>query len=186
MTIMTRFIRLFKADVHGVMDQLEDKKLLLKQYLREMETSLDQKEAQLSTLSTRIDRLTAHSQRQTAEITKIDQDVDLALSEEKNDIARRLIRRRIDLTTAVGQIKDQISAASKEKASLAETINDQQLQYETLKARAETWHSHAENETFADAARSFPTDVGSIQIRDEQIELELIRRKAALAKDGAK
>jgi phage shock protein A len=168
------------------MDQLEDKELLLKQYLREMETSLDQKKAQLKTLSARIDRLTVHTQHQTDEIDKIDQDVDLALSKEKNDIARMLIRRRLDVEAAVGKIKDQISAASNEKASLVETISDQELQYETLKARAETWHSLAENEPFADAARFFPTDVSSIQIRDEQIELELIRRKAVLAKDGAK
>ena len=33
MSIMTRFVRIFKADIHGVMDQLEDKGLLLKQYL---------------------------------------------------------------------------------------------------------------------------------------------------------
>lgn len=186
MTIMTRCIRLFKADVHGVMDQLEDKELLLKQYLREMETSLDQKEAQLNTLSTRIDRLAAHTQRQTDEISKIDQDVDLALSKEKNDIARMLIRRRLDIEAAMGEIKHQISAASKEKASLVETVRDQQLQYETLKARAETWHRRSENEPFASAAQSFSTDVSAIHIRDEQIELELIRRKAALAKDGAK
>ena len=186
MTIMTRFIRLFKADVHGVMDQLEDKELLLKQYLREMETSLDQKEAHLNTLSTRIDRLDAHTRRQTDEINKIDQDVNLALSREKNDIARILIRRRLNIEAAVGDIKDQISAASKEKARLEETVREQQVQYETLKARAETWHQRSENEPFASAARSFPKDVSSIYIRDEQIELELIRCKAGLAKGGAK
>ena len=32
MGIMTRIMRLCKADLHGVMDQLEDKELLLKQY----------------------------------------------------------------------------------------------------------------------------------------------------------
>ena len=51
MGIMTRMLRLCKADVHGVMDQLEDKGLLLKQYLREMETSLGHKEQQISGLS---------------------------------------------------------------------------------------------------------------------------------------
>ena len=34
MGIMTRFMRLCKADMHGVIDRLEDKGLLLKQYLR--------------------------------------------------------------------------------------------------------------------------------------------------------
>ena len=56
MGIMTRMLRLCKADVHGVMDQLEDKGLLLKQYLREMETSLGHKEQQVNALTQRIDQ----------------------------------------------------------------------------------------------------------------------------------
>jgi phage shock protein A len=184
MTIMTRFARLFKADVHGVMDQLEDKGLLLRQYLREMETSLRQKEAQIRALSENIDRLTARTQRQKAEMAKIDQDVDLALSMEKDDIARKLIRRRLDIEAATGHLEEQIVDGSKEKARLTEIIRDQRLQYETFQARADTWQQQIGNESFASAARSFPDLETSTQIRDEEIELELIRRKKALAKEG--
>ena len=51
MRIVTRIIRIFKADIHGVIDQLEDQDLLLKQYLRDMEEALHQKEAKLQNLS---------------------------------------------------------------------------------------------------------------------------------------
>ena len=44
MGITSRLIRIFKADIHGVMDQFEDKGLLLKQYLRDMEDALSDKE----------------------------------------------------------------------------------------------------------------------------------------------
>ncbi len=47
MAILTRLMKLFKADIHGVMDQLENQGLLLKQHLRDMEESLGQKEARL-------------------------------------------------------------------------------------------------------------------------------------------
>jgi hypothetical protein len=43
MAILARIIRLFKADIHGVMDQIEDQGLLLKQHLRDMEDSLVQR-----------------------------------------------------------------------------------------------------------------------------------------------
>jgi len=111
--------------------------------------------------------------------------VDLALSKEKTDIARMLIRRRLGIEAAAGELEEQLSAAKKEKACLVETIKDQQLQYETLKARAETWQRRSENDPFVSAARSFSVDGRSGQIRDEEIELELIRRKQALAQDGA-
>jgi len=47
MGIFTRIIRLCKADMHGVMDQMEDQGLLLKQHLRDMETALNRKEMYL-------------------------------------------------------------------------------------------------------------------------------------------
>ncbi len=184
MTIMTRLLRLVKADVHGVMDQLEDKGLLLRQYLREMETSLERKQAQLETLSDRIDRLSAHVRRHGEEMRKVDQDVDLALSKAKDDIARMLIRRRRDLEIAVGHIEEQINALAQEKTRLMATIRDQKLQYDTVQARAEVWHQRAGDDPFASASRSFPDATGPSTNRDEEIELELIRRKAALDPQG--
>ena len=47
MGIMTRVVKIFKADIHGVMDQLEDPSLLLKQHLRDMEEALNEKEVKL-------------------------------------------------------------------------------------------------------------------------------------------
>ena len=51
MGVMTRIFRLFKADLHGVMDQVEDKTLLLKQCVREMEGSLQEKRQRLDGLN---------------------------------------------------------------------------------------------------------------------------------------
>ena len=47
MGIATRITKIFKADIHGVMDQIEDQGLMLKQHLRDMEEALIQKKAQL-------------------------------------------------------------------------------------------------------------------------------------------
>ena len=52
MGIMTRLIKICKADVHGVMDQLEDKALLLKQHLRDMQETLTAKETELKKMMT--------------------------------------------------------------------------------------------------------------------------------------
>ena len=55
MGIMTRFTRLCKADLHGVLDQLEDKGLLLKQSLRDMESEIGRKETKLGQMTTERD-----------------------------------------------------------------------------------------------------------------------------------
>jgi phage shock protein A len=150
-----------------------------------METSLEQKERQLGALSERMDRLSTHVERHTAEMRKLDKDVDLALSKEKDEIARMLIRRHRDLEIAVGHLEEQLAATSQERTSLVETIRNQKLQYETLQARAEAWQQRSVDEPFVRAARSFPGDRNPLDIRDEEIELELIRRRESLGKGGA-
>jgi len=182
MGIMTRMLRLCKADVHGVMDQLEDKGLLLKQYLREMETSLGHKEQQANALTQRIGRLTGQIARHAQEMDKLEQDLVLALKKEKDDIARMLIPRRRALETATGHLTDQIAAMTQEKKQLAETLAHQRLQYETLRAKADAFHHQAADRLFETASRHNAGTIYSIDPGDEEIELELLARKEALQK----
>ena len=182
MGIMTRMLRLCKADVHGVMDQLEDKGLLLKQYLREMETSLGHKEQQVNALAQRIGRLTGQVARHAQEMDKLERDLVLALEKEKDDIARMLIRRRRALESASSHLTEQIDTMAQEKTHLAETLAHQRLQYETLKAKADAYCSRAADQLFETASGHNAGTIYSIDPGDEEIELELLTRKEALQK----
>jgi phage shock protein A len=182
MGIMTRMLRLCKADAHGVMDQLEDKGLLLKQYLREMEASLDRKDRQRQSLLQRLERLDAQVVRHTGETAKLETDLTLAVEKEKDDIARMLIRKRRAIESACSLLNDQIAAATREKNQLSETLADQRLKYETLKARANAYCCRADDGLFASTG---PLNCDAPQEHapaDEEIELELIRRKEACRK----
>ena len=185
MGIMTRMLRLCKADVHGVMDQLEDKGLLLKQYLREMETSLTHKEQQVNALTQRIGRLTGQIARHAREMDKLERDLDLALEKGKDDIARMLIRRRRALETASSHLTEQIEAMAQEKTRLAETLVHQRLQYDTLRAKAEAYCSRAADHLTETHPGHHAGTIYSIDPVDEEIELELLARKEALQKGEA-
>ena len=184
MGIMTRMLRLCKADVHGVMDQLEDKGLLLKQYLREMETSLGHKEQQVSALSQRIDRLKSQTARHGEEMEKLEQDLILALKKEKDDIARMLIRRRRALESASHNLKEQMEVMTQEQTQLSEKLTHQHLQYETLSARADTYCRQAGDRLFETASNHQAGTIHAVAPSDEEIELELLTRKEALQKGG--
>ncbi|MGD9249486.1 MAG: PspA/IM30 family protein, partial [Desulfobacteraceae bacterium] len=86
MGILSRMFRLCKADVHGVMDQMEDKGLLLKQYLREMESGLKEKEARLSQITQRFRHLESELSHRRQELRKMEEDLQLAVRREKDDI----------------------------------------------------------------------------------------------------
>lgn len=184
MGIMTRMLRLCKADVHGVMDQLEDKGLLLKQYLREMETSLRHKEHLIGSLTRRHVRLTGQVDRHGEEIEKLERDLTLALKKEKDEIARMLISRRRALETACSHLKRQIETIAREKSQLVGTLADQQLQYETLKARADTYCRRSADRLLETSSHHHAGPPYSDPPIDEEIELELLERKEALQKGG--
>ena len=179
MGIMTRMMRLCKADVHGVMDQLEDKELLLKQYLREMEAGLDIKAQQVRGLTQHLerlaDRIAAHGQ----EAEKLEQDLTLALRKEKEEIARMLIRKRRTLSGATGQMKHQAETLTQEKEQLCQTLAEQRLQYETLKVKADAYGRRVKDGPWDDVG-----PLGTVEVDDAEIELELLERKEALQKGG--
>ena len=184
MGIMTRMVRLWKADLHGVMDQLEDKGLLLRQYLREMENSLQQKEnccERLTQSCRQIERDMAH---RSEEIHKLDKDLDLAVGKAKDDIARMLIRRRRSLETGSSNLKEQMEVMMLEHTQLSETMEHQRSQYETLSARADTYSRQAGDRLFETASHYQAGPIHAPAPSDEEIELELLTRKEALQKGG--
>jgi phage shock protein A len=184
MGIMTRLLRIWKADVHGVMDQLEDKELLLKQHLREMQTSLTHKERRVDTLTQGLGSLAGQIMRHAREMDKLERDLIPALEKEKDDIARLLIRRRRALETASSHLKERLETMTQEKTKLSETVAHQRLQYETLSAKAGSFSRQAGNHPFEGDAHFWSGTIYEATPSDEEIELELLQRKDALRKGG--
>ena len=185
MGILSRLFRLCKADVHGVMDQLEDKELVLKQYLREMEESLKLKELRLARLDDSIRQISGDLKLRREELQKLETDLELAVGKDKDDIARMLIRKRRTIQGGADLMAQRLSGVEEESARLNETLDRQRLQYAQFQVKVAGYCRRAElnsNETYAmsmepDMAWNIPTE--------EEIELELIQRKQSLQPGGA-
>jgi phage shock protein A len=192
MAILSRMMRLFKADVHGVMDQLEDKGLLLKQYLREMEASLEDKAGRLNRIEQAIRQVESDLAQREGEVQKLDNDLDLAVRREKDDIARMLIRKRRSLQCSCEQLKLQLETQTRENSSLSETLARQRLQYDQLKIKVAVFRQQARPKGFDDilAFEDIVAPEGPTQAwrtpTEEEVELELLQRKEALQEGGAR
>ena len=88
MGILTRIVRIWKSDVNGVMDELEDKELLLKQHLREMEEELQRKEALLGELVSKHRGMQAERKSGEQEQERLEQDLKIAVTKGKDEIRR--------------------------------------------------------------------------------------------------
>jgi phage shock protein A len=168
----SRMTRLIRADAHGVLDQLEERSLLLKQHLREAEIEVDRKRAALDTTREEEAELGEERGRLLAEIDEIDEDVELALAEQKDELARFAVRRLLPRRELSRQLERRLHDCREQRERLAETLALQTRQLEELRGRVRVQVNAAR----IAHERRVPLDPED-GAPDEAVELELLRRQ---------
>ncbi len=169
--LFDRVATLLKADAHGVVEALEERSLLLKQYVREAELDLDRKRARLEAVRDEEKRLREALARREDEVRRLDEDIGLALAGDKDDLARFAIRRLLPRRSEMKMLRTQIEERAQEGRAKAERVDAQQVQLEALRTRV-----RAELARRAEAGPS-PPWLGEPVVADEEVELELLRRR---------
>ena len=185
MKIMARMLRIWKADIHGFMDRFEDQDLLLRQYLREMENCLQQKERRLQQLGENARNLEADLKARALEMSKLENDLAMALGKEKDNIARLLIRRQIVQQKQCEHLQHQHEALLDRQKQCSELLEEQRLRYEILKVKAGSFLQASEHNVAHERFRIFNETSGVCSVNEDEIEIELIRRKEQFAEKGA-
>jgi phage shock protein A len=173
-------IRLFKADIHGVMDQIEDQGLLLKQHLRDMEESLGQKETQLKKMEIARDQAQQEYQKEKKETDHLESDLEVAIKKDRDDIARMLIKKLKPLSRIQTERRSHIDLLNHEMAQFKENLEQQRLQYEQLKQKATAYFHRTEKQKWEEPWSAAPSDFSIHELSEEEVELELLQRKEAV------
>lgn len=173
MHLFNRIATLLKADAHGVIESLEERSLLLKQYVREAEIDLQRKRARLDSIREEDHRLGETLARCEAEVCSLDEDVELALKGGKDELARFAIRRLLPRRTQVKVLRDEMQQRRAEAATLAARVAVQEQQFETLCTRVRAELAHADE---VEVSTAWMNEHG---VADEDVEIELMRRSQA-------
>lgn len=171
MRLVDRIATLLKADAHGVIESLEERSLLLKQYVREAEIELNQKRARLEAVRDEEKRLGEALARCENDIRALDEDIALALAAGKDDLARFAIRRLIPRRNDVTALRAQIEQRSAEAQTLTDRLATQQAQFDNMRVRVRAELARASEPT---ASSAWPC---AAAVADEEVELELMRRR---------
>ncbi len=169
-----RFQMLVKADAHAVLEQLEEKSLLVKQHLREAELELDRKRARCEAFEEEERSLGEEAARLGDEIRALDEDVELALSGGKEELARFAVRRLLPKRRAESELTRRRGEIADARERLEATLRDQEAHLEELKRTARTKLAQASEAPTPEPAAA-----------DEEVELELLRRRAVAAGDAS-
>lgn len=170
MALWNRIRHLITADAHGVVDALEDEALVLRQCLRDAEGALEQKRARLAALVAEQARLAREIDGLDGRVAALDADVELALAEGEEALARFTLRRLLPLRRARSAAEARRDAVAREHAALAETVAEQAAALDALRARV------GERLTRLESGRDAPP-AGGGPVADEEVELELLRRR---------
>lgn len=173
--LLDRITTLVRADAHGMVGALEDRRLLLEQSLREAELALLEKQARLAARGDEAERLRTRAERRRAEIASLDEDVTLALAGDREELARFAIRRLLPLRRELTALERESASTAAARASLAEEVAAQQAEFDELRARVRARLARPDDAiACADPILREPVD-------EAEVELELLRRRGANA-----
>lgn len=173
MKLFDRLTMLAKADAHGVVESLEDRALLLKQYVREAEIEVDRKRARVEALDAEHHRLTEEETRVAERMSALDADISLAMGEDKEDLARFSIKKLLPLRATADRIAIRLKHVSNERQNLGDMLASQERELDELKNRV---RSHLATQAEA-AANDSGNEYPIYHVTDEDVELELLRRQ---------
>jgi len=152
-----------------MMDQLEERSLLLKQHLREAELEVAQKRAKLDAIDEERRRLSEEGQRLEARVAALDEDVELAMKGEDADLARFAVRRLLPKREALHTLCARAAQFDERRTRLQTRLESQEAPLGDLRARVRVAVVRPDPEPIGWGEESVVTD--------EEVDLELLRRR---------
>lgn len=111
MALINRLNRLFRADLHAVLDSIEQPETLLRESVREMAAVIDSDQRGLQQLTQQALALADQQQQLNDALQTLAQELDVCFTAEQEELARGLIKRRLQTQQALvvlGQHQQQV------------------------------------------------------------------------------
>lgn len=171
MALISRFSRLLRADLHAVLDHLEEPDVLLRQAVREMEEALASDALRLKRLSQEHEHLARRQHELQQVIGNIDGELDVCFEAAEHDLARSLCRRKLETQQLLETIARRCESTRREHDALEERCREQQIRFESMRQKAElfaTENAHIDDDSTSQAGQHVPGDAVEVAFLREQ------------------
>jgi phage shock protein A len=172
MALITRISRLFRADLHAVLDRIEEPDVLLRQAVREMEEDLARDEQRIKLLDHEHGELIARQTGIEQSLAEIGEELDVCFASGKDELARALIRRRLEAQRCLRLLGGKRTALQDTLAGLRARVGENRTQLESMRQKAELL---TETGTPEHAGENWsPPD---LSVREEDVEVAFLREQ---------
>ena len=180
MALITRVSRLLRADLHAVLDRVEEPDVLLRQAVREMEESLDSERREAMHARAEQARLASRRGEVASLLDGLARELDLCFESDREDLARALVRRKLVAERAARALDERSEALARSLGELDARIVDHQCRLEAMREKADLFaatEARDEEPDYGDAA-------ADTSVREADVEIALLREKQAREKPG--
>ena len=168
MPLMNRFINLFTADVHAVLDRLEEPATLLRQAIRDMDEAIARQHIAINVLDHDNERDEVLLARERETIDATTQELDTCLAAEAEDLARTLIRRRLEAERRHAAVSERLTARRKRRAALGAELSGNRERLAAMREK-QALYEDRDNDSAGDY------DGAAVSAAD--VEIALLREK---------
>jgi len=178
MALISRISRLFKADFHAVLDQLEEPHMVLNQAIREMEEELNAGEIRRRDAQIERENLKARQQEARQALSDIEEELDICFEGHKSELARELVRRKLQTLRVSKHVTARLEAAEKDLLESEKILADNRAALESARQKAELLKERPSRKA---CDRVFFDDMtwgpGEMTVSDNDVEVAFLREK---------
>lgn len=179
MTVITRLGRLFRADFHAVLDRIEEPELLLRQAIREMEDELARQEQSIRLASHEESQRGARQGQLEGRLRDIEEKLDLCFASGKEELARGLVRRKLETQRLGEQLAARREALRKGLERRQATLAENRAALEGLRQKAEVVSAGAGDEPGPDGCDYGEEFDRRPAVTADDVEVAFLREKQA-------
>lgn len=180
MALFTRIARLFRADVHYLLDCVEDPEAMLKQAIREMEAEVARDEKSLTEIGSRMQRITAERKEHEGSLGKLEESVGASFEAGEEKLAKTFIRRRLEAVRRIAAIEEELSQLAADEKRIAEKLSERREKIVQISAKAKLFEqARVDQRRRKEDLLRFTSRAPSAAISEEEVELVFLKEKKA-------
>ncbi len=175
MSIIKRITRLFTADMHGILDRLEEPEIILKQAIREMQEEIEKSTNHLDLLQRKQARLDKIHQELTTRLIDLQQQISFCL--DKNELlAKSLLRKKLETELQIKAVTQQLQELD---ANITQEVKQLEERKDKLQSTLDKAALFSEQHSNAEMDEQISGRDGSLQqtVTQEDVELAFLHEK---------
>lgn len=172
MALITRVSRLFRADLHAVLDRIEEPDILLRQALREMETSFASDEQQLKLLKHEVIQLQKRGESFEQALQEMDDELDICFFSQQDELARALVKRKLETRRHLQLAEEKLATIRQSCSSLQQKLGEQRNQLENTRQKVALLNDDPASSSGENSWQSH-----EFFIHDDEVEIAFLKEK---------